>query len=187
MPTLHMPLQSGSDRILRLMRRSYRASSFLRTLEKVRNAIPEVAITTDIIVGFPDETDADFEETLAVVQQAQFSSAFTFQYSIRPGTVAATMKNQIPKHVVQERFERLLALQEEITLSGQKSQLDKTVLAMISAYSHRKDEANGRLSGTTEDGRLVHIDSENLDAEPGDILRVKITKATPYYLVGNVL
>ncbi|MDR2082582.1 MAG: tRNA (N6-isopentenyl adenosine(37)-C2)-methylthiotransferase MiaB [Candidatus Ancillula trichonymphae] len=185
MPTLHMPLQSGSDRILRLMRRSYRASSFLKTLEKVRTLIPEVAITTDIIVGFPDETEKDFEQTLAVVKEAQFSSAYTFQYSIRPGTVAATMPNQIPKPVVQRRFRKLLAIQEEITLSQQKVQLGKRVSVLISVYQHRKDDQLGRLSGTSEDGRLVHIDSSSLNAEPGEIVRVNITKATPYYLVGS--
>jgi tRNA-2-methylthio-N6-dimethylallyladenosine synthase len=187
MPTLHMPLQSGSDRILRLMRRSYRSGSFLKTLEKVRNLIPQIAITTDIIVGFPDETEEDFAQTLAVVKEAQFSSAYTFQYSIRPGTVAANMPNQIPKSVVQRRFEELLEVQEAITLSGQNAQLGKTVSVMISAYQHRKDDQNGRLSGTSEDGRLVHIDTAGLNAEPGDIVQAKITAATPYYLVGSVV
>ncbi|MDR1448276.1 MAG: tRNA (N6-isopentenyl adenosine(37)-C2)-methylthiotransferase MiaB [Candidatus Ancillula sp.] len=187
MPNLHMPLQSGSDRILRLMRRSYRASSFLKTLEKVRNLIPEVAITTDIIVGFPDETDEDFEKTLEVVKEAQFSSAYTFQYSIRPGTVAANMPNQIPKDVVQHRFEKLLKIQEEITLSGQKAQLGKTVSVMISAHQHRKDDLNGRLSGISEDGRLVHINTSGLNAKPGEIVQVNIISATPYYLVADVV
>ena len=101
MPSLHMPLQSGSDRVLRAMRRSYRADRFLGIIERVRAAIPDAAITTDIIVGFPGETEADFEETLRVVRESRFSSAFSFQYSIRPGTPAATMDEQIPKAVVQ--------------------------------------------------------------------------------------
>src|SRR5687768_4702785 len=115
MPSLHMPLQSGSDRVLKAMRRSYRSARFLGILDAVRDRIPDAAITTDIIVGFPGESDADFEETLRVVSEARFSSAFTFQYSIRPGTPAATMPGQLPKAVVQERYDRLIAVQEEVS------------------------------------------------------------------------
>ncbi len=115
-PQLHMPLQSGSDRVLKAMRRSYRKSRFLGIIEKVRTAMPHAAITTDIIVGFPGETEEDFQDTLDVVRQARFTSAFTFQYSKRPGTPAADMDDQLPKAVVQERYERLIALQEQITL-----------------------------------------------------------------------
>src|SRR5699024_7969185 len=107
MPQLHMPLQSGSDRVLKAMRRSYRSKKFLGILERVRERIPHAAISTDIIVGFPGETEDDFAETLRVVEESRFASAFTFQYSIRPGTPAATMSDQIPKEVVQERYERL--------------------------------------------------------------------------------
>src|SRR5690606_4838322 len=106
MPQLHMPLQSGSDRILKAMRRSYRSERFLGILDRVRAKIPDAAITTDIIVGFPGETDEDFEDTMRVVEQARFASAFTFQYSIREGTPAATMDDQVPKAVVQERYDR---------------------------------------------------------------------------------
>src|ERR1041384_627890 len=113
--SLHMPLQSGSDRVLKAMRRSYRSEKFLAIIDKVRAAMPDAAITTDIIVGFPGETDADFEQTLDVVRAARFSSAFTFQYSKRPGTPAAVMADQLPKQVVQERYERLVAALEEIT------------------------------------------------------------------------
>src|SRR6185312_257808 len=115
MPSLHMPLQSGSDSVLRAMRRSYRRERYLGIIERVREAIPHAAITTDVIVGFPGETDADFEHTLEVVREARFASAFTFQYSKRPGTPAADMDGQVPKEVVQERYERLVALQEEIS------------------------------------------------------------------------
>src|SRR5690606_27072683 len=114
-PQLHMPLQSGSDRVLKAMRRSYRSERFLNILGKVREAMPHAAITTDIIVGFPGETEEDFEQTLEVVRQARFSSAFTFQYSKRPGTPAADMPDQVPKEVVQERYDRLVALQNEIS------------------------------------------------------------------------
>ena len=119
MPQLHMPLQSGSDRILKAMRRSYRSERFLGILDRVRARIPHAAITTDIIVGFPGETEEDFEDTLRVVEQSRFASAFTFQYSIRPGTPAATMPDQVPKAVVQERYERLTALQDRISRRGE--------------------------------------------------------------------
>src|SRR5690606_29548423 len=115
MPQLHMPLQSGSDRILKAMRRSYRSEKFLGILDRVRAPIPHAASSTDIIVGFPGETEEDFAETLRVVEQARFASAFTFQYSIRPGTPAATLPDQLPKEVVQERYERLIDLQERIS------------------------------------------------------------------------
>src|SRR3954451_25078563 len=131
MPQLHMPLQSGSDRILRAMRRSYRSDKFLGILERVREAMPDAAITTDIIVGFPGETEEDFEETLRVVEASRFSSAFTFQYSIREGTPAATMPDQVPKHIVQERFERLSALQDRISLEENHRQLGRELQVLV--------------------------------------------------------
>src|SRR5690606_39060496 len=113
-PQLHMPLQSGSDRILKAMRRSYRSAKFLGILDQVREQIPDAAITTDIIVGFPGETEEDFQDTLDVVRKARFSAAFTFQYSPRPGTPAADLPEQVPADVVAERYQRLVALQERI-------------------------------------------------------------------------
>ena len=110
MPQLHMPLQSGSDAVLRAMRRAYRREKYLRILARVRAAIPDAAITTDIIVGFPGETERDFADTLDLVRQARFAGAFTFQYSPRPGTPAAAMDGQVPPEVVAERYERLAAL-----------------------------------------------------------------------------
>src|SRR3954468_10618546 len=120
-PSLHMPLQSGSDDVLRAMRRSYRSDRYLGIIEKVRAAMPDAAITTDIIVGFPGETEADFQRTLDVVRAARFASAFTFQYSKRPGTPAATMDDQLPKAVVQERYDRLVTLLEEVTWAENKT------------------------------------------------------------------
>src|ERR671932_635061 len=114
MPQLHMPLQSGSDRVLRAMRRSYRAERFLGIVDRVRAAIPDAALSTDVIVGFPGETEEDFQATLDVVAAARFAQAFTFQYSQRPGTPAATLGDQVPKAVVQERYERLAALVNDI-------------------------------------------------------------------------
>ena len=130
-----MPLQSGSDRVLKSMRRSYRQRKFLGILEKVRAAMPHAAITTDIIVGFPGETEEDFQQTLDVVAAARFSSAFTFQYSPRPGTPAATMPDQVPPEVVGERYRRLIDLQEQICLTENQKLLGTEVELLVVAPS----------------------------------------------------
>src|SRR4029077_1548097 len=117
MPQLHMPLQSGSNTVLRAMRRAYRRDSYLAILDRVRAAIPDAAITTDVIVGFPGETERDFTDTLDLVRQARFAGPFTFQFSQGPGTPAAAMAEQVPAEVVRDRYDRLVALVEEITLA----------------------------------------------------------------------
>ncbi|MFV4912976.1 tRNA (N6-isopentenyl adenosine(37)-C2)-methylthiotransferase MiaB, partial [Microbacterium lacticum] len=187
MPQLHMPLQSGSDRVLKAMRRSYRSERFLGILDRVRARMPHAAITTDIIVGFPGETDEGFEDTLRVVEQARFASAFTFQYSIREGTPAATMENQVPKAVVQERYERLVALQDRISLEENQKQVGREVQVLISAGEGKKDATTHRLTGRAEDGRLVHVElpvgSEK--PRPGDVVTVAITQAAPFYLLAD--
>ena len=187
MPQLHMPLQSGSDRVLRAMRRSYRSAKFLGILERVRDLIPNAAITTDIIVGFPGETDEDFEDTLRVVEAARFSSAFTFQYSIRPGTPAATMEEQVPKAVVQERYERLLALQERISLEENVAQIGRTLDVLVAAGEGKKDEATHRLSGRAEDNRLVHfgLPAGTPNPRPGDVVTVTVSGAAPHFLIAD--
>jgi len=114
MPQLHMPMQSGSDKVLKEMKRSYRASKYLGILDRVRAAMPEAAITTDIIVGFPGETEQDFQDTIDVVRKSRFAACFTYQYSKRPGTPASEMPDQLPKEVVQGRYERLLAVVNEV-------------------------------------------------------------------------
>ncbi|TYK48189.1 tRNA (N6-isopentenyl adenosine(37)-C2)-methylthiotransferase MiaB [Actinomadura decatromicini] len=185
MPSLHMPLQSGSDAVLRAMRRSYRQERYLGIIEKVRDAIPDAAITTDIIVGFPGETEADFEQTLHVVREARFSSAFTFQYSKRPGTPAATMDGQLPKEVVQERYERLVALQEEVSWEENKKQLGRTLEVLVAEGEGRKDEATRRLSGRARDNRLVHFVVPDEPVRPGDMATVEVTYAAPHHLVAD--
>lgn len=187
MPQLHMPLQSGSDRILKEMRRSYRSSKFLGILDRVRDRIPHAAITTDIIVGFPGETDEDFEDTLRVVEQARFASAFTFQYSIREGTPAATMPNQIPKDVVQERFERLVALQQQISLEENQALVGSNQEILVSVDEGKKDGETHRLTGRAEDGRLVHfsVPETGERPRPGDVVSVTITRGAPSYLVAD--
>ncbi len=187
MPQLHMPLQSGSDRVLKAMRRSYRSEKFLGILDRVRLRMPDAAITTDIIVGFPGETDADFEETLRVVEASRFASAFTFQYSIRPGTPAATMPDQIPKQVVQERYERLQALQDRISLEENQAQIGRRVEVLVGSSEGRKAEETHRLSGRARDNRLVHFAlPEGGDVpRPGDLVEVTVSQAAPFHLVAD--
>ncbi|HZL03428.1 MAG TPA: tRNA (N6-isopentenyl adenosine(37)-C2)-methylthiotransferase MiaB [Cellulomonas sp.] len=203
MPQLHMPLQSGSDRILRAMRRSYRSVKFLGILERVRAAMPEAAITTDIIVGFPGETEADFAETLRVVEAARFASAFTFQYSPRPGTPAADLPEQLAKAVVQERYERLTGLQDRIALEESQAQVGRVVEVLIADSEGRKDDASHRISGRAADNRLVHLalppgtrararagealpdDVEDAAPRPGDLVAVTVTRGAPHHLVAD--
>ncbi|ACC40018.1 2-methylthioadenine synthetase, MiaB [Mycobacterium marinum M] len=186
-PHLHMPLQSGSDQILKAMRRSYRRDRYLGIIDKVRAAIPHAAITTDIIVGFPGETEHDFEQTLDVVQKARFTSAFTFQYSPRPGTPAADMPDQIPKNVVQQRFERLVALQERISLESNRSLVGTRQELLVVAGEGRKNATTARISGRARDGRLVHFrpDSADGSVRPGDLVDVEITDAAPHHLIAD--
>jgi tRNA-2-methylthio-N6-dimethylallyladenosine synthase len=182
--SLHMPLQSGSDAVLKAMRRSYRAEKYLGIIDNVRAAMPDAAITTDIIVGFPGETEADFQSTLDVVRAARFSSAFTFQYSQRPGTPASTMDGQLPKAVVQERYNRLIATVEEVAWAENKRLLGATVEVLVAVGEGRKDQATGRLSGRARDGRLVHfaVSTEDGDIRPGDIVETVVTYAAPHHL-----
>ena len=187
MPQLHMPLQSGSDKVLKDMRRSYRSKKFLGILDKVRERIPHAAISTDIIVGFPGETEEDFQATLAVVEQARFASAFTFQYSKRPGTPAAELPDQLPKSVVQERYERLTALQDRIAAEENAKQLGSRVEVMVTAQQGRKAGETHRLSGRARDQRLVHFSvPDGAPApRPGDLVTVTVTEAAPFHLIAD--
>jgi len=205
MPQLHMPLQSGSDTVLRAMRRSYRSEKFLGILDRVRAAMPDAAITTDIIVGFPGETEEDFAATLRVVEAARFSSAFTFQYSPRPGTPAFELE-PLPKAVVQERYERLVELQERISLEENHAQVGRRVEVLVAEGEGRKDGASRRVSGRAADNRLVHLAlpphvaeptvaddgdprlAEHPDPDlprPGDLVEVEVTYGAPHHLVAD--
>ncbi|MEP7194211.1 MAG: tRNA (N6-isopentenyl adenosine(37)-C2)-methylthiotransferase MiaB [Actinomycetota bacterium] len=187
MPSLHMPLQSGSDRVLKAMRRSYRNEAFLGILDTVREHIPGAAITTDLIVGFPGESEDDFRETLRVVRASRFSGAFTFQYSVRPGTVAASMPDQIPKAVVQERYERLLAVQEEVSWAENLKLMGCAVEVLVAQGEGRKDAETMRLSGRARDNGLVHFAiPQGVEApRPGDMVEVCVTRAAPHHLVAD--
>ena len=187
MPQLHMPLQSGSDRVLKAMRRSYRSEKFLGILDKVRAQIPDAAITTDLIVGFPGETEEDFAQTLRVVEASRFSSAFTFQYSIRPGTPAATMEGQVPKAVVQERFDRLIALQEDVSWAENRRFEGREVEVLVAPFEGRKDGETARMSGRAQDNRLVHfsVPDGGERPRPGDLVTVGVTYGAPHHLVAD--
>ncbi|CKQ06686.1 tRNA (N6-isopentenyl adenosine(37)-C2)-methylthiotransferase MiaB [Mycobacterium tuberculosis] len=184
-PALHMPLQSGSDRILRAMRRSYRAERYLGIIERVRAAIPHAAITTDLIVGFPGETEEDFAATLDVVRRARFAAAFTFQYSKRPGTPAAQLDGQLPKAVVQERYERLIALQEQISLEANRALVGQAVEVLVATGEGRKDTVTARMSGRARDGRLVPSPPGQPRVRPGDVITTKVTEAAPHHLIAD--
>jgi tRNA-2-methylthio-N6-dimethylallyladenosine synthase len=183
MPSLHMPLQSGSDQVLAAMRRSYRAAKYLGIIDRVRAAMPEAAITTDIIVGFPGETEADFQRTLDVVAQSRFASAFTFQYSIRPGTPAATMPDQVAAEVVSERYLRLVDAVEDSAWTEAKNCIGETVDVLIAEGEGRKDAATLRVSGRARDNRLVHVAA--CDARPGDVVRARVGQAAPHHLMAD--
>jgi tRNA-2-methylthio-N6-dimethylallyladenosine synthase len=188
MPQLHMPLQSGSDAVLRAMRRSYRQERYLKLVDKVRDAMPDAAISTDIIVGFPGETEEDFEQTMHVVRVARFAQAFTFQYSKRPGTPAADLPDQVPPEVVADRYQRLAALCEEITWAENKAFEGRDVEVLVSEGEGRKDTATRRLSGRARDNRLVHfaVPAEgDVRPRPGDFVTVGVTRAAPHHLVAD--
>jgi tRNA-2-methylthio-N6-dimethylallyladenosine synthase len=176
---IHFPMQSGSDEVLKRMQRSYRRERYLGWLERIREAIPDIAVSTDIIVGFPGETGEDFEGTLDAVRRARFDQAYTFQYSPRPATRAATMDEQVPKSVVQERFERLVALQESIALERMREQLGSTVEILIEGTG-RKGNAQGR----TRTNRVVHVPGER---PIGTFVDARIVAAHPHHLDGDVV
>jgi len=184
-PQLHMPMQSGSDAVLRAMRRSYRQARYLSIIDRVRAAMPHAAITTDIIVGFPGETEQDFEQTLEAVRRARFASAFTFQYSPRPGTPAATMPDQVGKDVVRQRYDRLIELQEQISWDDNRRLVGTEVEVLVSTGQGKKDAANQRISGRARDGRLVHVGASELTVQPGDVVTARVSYAAPHHLVAD--
>lgn len=190
MPSLHMPLQSGSDRVLRQMRRSYRREKFMGILKKVREYIPDAAISTDIIVGFPGETDDDFKQTLEIVSEARFASAFTFIYSPRPGTPAADREDQIDPEVAAARIKTLVEIQNKISLEENQAIEGSVVEVLISQGEGDKDKNTGRVTGRARDSRIVHVgvpiglpDSER--PRPGDMVKALVTHGAPHNLVAD--
>jgi tRNA-2-methylthio-N6-dimethylallyladenosine synthase len=178
---LHLPVQSGSDRVLRTMKRSYTRERYLEKVAMARQLISGLALTTDIIVGFPGETEGDFAQTLSLVEDVGFDSAYLFQYSPRPGTEAALRDDQVPREVVQERFDRLVAAQERISLERNRSHLGEVVEVLVEGPS-KKDRS--RATGRTRTNKLVHFPGE---VAPGELRLVRIVAAAPHHLEGEVV
>jgi tRNA-2-methylthio-N6-dimethylallyladenosine synthase len=181
---LHLPLQSGSDRVLAAMHRGYTAARYLEKLAAARAAIPGLAVSTDIIVGFPGETDADFEHTLEAVAEARYDSAYTFVFSPRPGTEAATMTDRfVPAAVVGERFERLRVVVERSALAANQARVGTVEEILVEGPSKRDP---GRMTGRTRQNRLVHFATEQPMAA-GTFVEARITRAAPHHLIGELL
>jgi tRNA-2-methylthio-N6-dimethylallyladenosine synthase len=178
---LHLPLQSGSDRVLRSMKRSYNRQRYLEKVEMARDIIPGLALTTDIIVGFPGETDEDFEQTLSLVEEVRFDAAYTFQYSPRPGTKAAVMADQVPRATVQRRFDRLVEAQRRISLERNASHLSEFFEALVEGSS-KKDLS--KLTGRTRTNKLIHFPGK---VPSGEFRAVRITSAAPNHLEGELV
>ncbi|MDM8011649.1 MAG: tRNA (N6-isopentenyl adenosine(37)-C2)-methylthiotransferase MiaB [Parasphingorhabdus sp.] len=180
MPFLHLPVQSGSDRMLKAMNRSHSARSYLDILDKMRKVRPDIALSGDFIVGFPGETDQDFEETLEIVRAANYSQAFSFKYSPRPGTPAAGMDEQIAPEVMDERLQRLQALLNEQQYAFNQQTVGRTTDILL----ERKGKLDGQLIGKTPWLQSVHIISPDL--EIGDLVEIDVTQAGPNSLTGQI-
>ncbi len=182
-PHFHLPLQSGSDRVLKLMNRGYTQKDYLELTQKIREEIPEASITTDIIVGFPGEKEEDFKETLKVVETVQFDQAFTFLYSPREGTKAAEMEDPIPQEEKKEWFLELVSLTKKTALERNKLLIGKVLPVLIDGESKK-----GQISGRTATNKVVNIVDDNfLEGCRGKIFEVKITAAFPYHLKGKIV
>jgi tRNA-2-methylthio-N6-dimethylallyladenosine synthase len=177
---IHFPLQSGSDAVLKAMQRSYRRDRYRGWLRRIRDAVPGVAVSTDIIVGFPGETEQDFAQTLEVVEEAAFDSAFMFQYSPRPGTRAASFDDQVPKPVVQERFDRLMALQDRISMARARAQVGTTVEVLVEGGDKKGLSTQSR----TRTNRIVHLPDA---LEPGTFVHARIVEASAHHLRGQLV
>lgn len=179
---LHLPLQSGSSRLLKIMNRHYTKEQYLDLVRRIREKNPEIALTTDIIVGFPGETEEDFAETMDVVEQVGYDSAFTFLYSRRTGTPAAAMEDQVPEEIVKDRFDRLLERVQELAAERAGKYLGRTVEVLV-------EEINGQdpslVTGRTSQNYLVHFPG---NAELiGSILPVKLVESKGFYYIGELI
>ncbi|MDE2282597.1 MAG: tRNA (N6-isopentenyl adenosine(37)-C2)-methylthiotransferase MiaB [Actinomycetales bacterium] len=182
-PQLHLPLQSGSNRVLRAMRRGYTAERYLERLAAARASVPDLAVSTDLIVGYPGETEADFDETLAVVAEADYDSAFTFIYSPREGTRAAAMvEDFVPDDVIKDRFERLKLVLDRSALRAHAAREGRLEEVLLEGPSRRSAD---RWSGRTRQGKLVHVDA-SAQLRPGALVEVLIEHGAPYHLMGRV-
>ena len=179
---MHLPLQSGSSRLLKIMNRHYDKQQYLTLVDKLRKAIPDIGLTTDIIVGFPGETEEDFQETLDVVEKARYDSAFTFIYSKRSGTPAAKMPEQVPEEVVKERFDRLLSLVNKISKEKTKL-LEGTIQEVLVEEVNKK--IPGYVSGRLSNNSIVHFPADT--SLIGSIVNVKLNEAKGFYYMGEMV
>ncbi|GAA3893671.1 tRNA (N6-isopentenyl adenosine(37)-C2)-methylthiotransferase MiaB [Sphingomonas limnosediminicola] len=177
MPYLHLPVQSGSNRILKAMNRSHSVESYLRTLEKMRAARPDIALSGDFIVGFPGETEEDFTQTLQIVDEVRYASAYSFKYSPRPGTPAATMEDQISREVMEERLERLHERIGQHQLAFNRSKVGMSTRVLV----ERKGRHQGQMIGRSPWLQSVHFETS---AQPGDIVDVTLVSAGPQSMAG---
>ena len=183
-PHVHMPVQSGSDAVLARMRRRYGADAVRRLADALRAARPDIALTTDLIVAFPGETDADFEATLALVRDVGFVDGFCFKYSPRPGTPAADLPEQLPEAVARERMDRLLDLLRAHTLAYHRARVGGQTEVLIEGRGRRERQIAGRDPWH----RIVHLDAEAFpDAAPGALVAARIAEATPHSLLGDAV
>jgi len=178
---IHLPVQAGSNKILKQMNRKYTREHYMELINKLRKAVPEIAVTTDIIVGFPGETEQDFEDTLDLVKQVEFDSAFTFIYSKREGTPAAKMEDQVEEEIKKDRLNRLMELQDEITMKKNLHLEDKTVEVLVEGISKGN---KGRLSGRTRTNKLVNFEGPEILI--GKLVNVKITEPHNWSLMGKI-
>ena len=179
---IHLPVQSGSSEVLRRMNRHYTKEGYIDLVERIRSAVPDIALTTDIIVGFPGETEADFEDTLDLVRKVRFDSAFTFLYSVRTGTPAAEYEDQIPEEVKHQRFERLVDTLNEITAEKNALYQNRTVEVLVEGESARGEA--GTWSGRTDTFKLVNFDCDR--DLTGQLVNIRITDAKTFSLFGEV-
>jgi len=181
---LHLPLQSGSNRVLSAMRRGYSVERYVEKLAAARAAIPELAVTTDLIVGFPGESDREFDETLAVVAACEFDLAYTFIFSPREGTRAATMGDDfVAPDVIKARFERLKDVTDRSALRHHQARVGKREEVLVEGPSRRNDQM---LSGRTRQGKLIHFPVTENVARTGSLVSVDVTYGAPYYLMGEM-
>jgi len=179
MPYLHLPVQSGSNRILRAMNRSHSAETYLAIIDKMRRANPDVALSSDFIVGFPGETEDDFEATLRIVDAVRYASAYSFKYSARPGTPAATMEDQIPREIMDDRLQRLQARINDHQLAFNRSKVGVDTQVLI----ERKGRHEGQMIGRSPWLQAVHVETEAL---PGDLVDLTLVAAGPNSMTGAV-
>ncbi len=182
MPFLHLPIQSGSDRVLKRMNRRYTREQYLEIVHELRKRLPDVFLSTDIIVGFPNESDDDFEDTLSLVKEVRFDSAFTFIFSPRPGTPAFSMKDEVTDETKHERFDRLKALIDECSSERAATFVGKTVEVLFEKVSDRN---NSMISGYDPHNKLVHVKGDV--SLIGQIRKVKILESHTYSLIGEVV